>query len=147
MCFTRMQFFGWLFVFMVLPFFFYKVAWLLSSAPAAGTVCFMGKTINGQMSSTYPVIRFSSNGLDTVFFHGTDEAVYKPGEPLPVRYRKSNPEDARINSFTGIWQDTLIYALFPFILLLIIFLHPDIVPRGAKVIICKKPFIRLAAVE
>jgi len=139
----KWAFFSVLLGIFVLPFFLYNLAWLINSAPAAGTMCFMGKTINGQLSSSYPVIRFSTHGTDTVFFNGLAEAVFKPGDPIPVRYNTANPADARINLFAGIWQDTIIYAMVPFMLLLIVFLRPDIIPRGSVFVIGGSPFLRI----
>lgn len=126
-----------------LPFVGYKTLWLLKSVSATGTMCFMGKSLNGQFSSTYPVIRFNTPKGDTVFFNGLEQAEYKPGELVPIRYQKANPNDARINQFAGIWQDTLVYALVPFLLLLLVLLHPEIIPRGAKVVIGGKAFCKI----
>jgi hypothetical protein len=127
----------------VLPFFIGKLVWLYNSASATGAMCFMGKTQNGQFSSTYPVIKFSSNGKDTIFFNGNDGMECKRGDLIPVRFQKKNPADARVNEFTGIWVDTIVYAGIPFTILLIIFFHPDLIPRKSKIVIGKKPFIQL----
>jgi len=127
----------------VLPFFIYKMIWLYNSIPATGTMSFMGKTLNGQFSSEYPVIRFNTNGKNTVFFNGNEGAEFKVGELVSIRYQKNNFADARINQFTGIWLDTILYAIVPFTVLLVIFLHPGIIPRKSKIIVGKKPFIQI----
>ena len=142
---NRIQFLLILAAFFILPFFIYKIIWLVNSAPATGTMCFMGKSLNGQLSSTYPVIKLTSLTGDTIFFNGINEAIYQRGDRIPVRYQKNNPMDARINQFKGIWLDTIIYAMTPFIMLLIVFLHPDIIPRRSKIIIGKNPFIKMYA--
>jgi hypothetical protein len=57
-------------------------------------------------------------------------------------YQKNDPSDARINTFTCIWGDTLAYELGPFLIFLIILFHRDLVPKNAKVVLGKKPLIR-----
>jgi hypothetical protein len=140
---TKIQFAILLMALLVLPFFGYKAVWLLRSVPAMGTMCFMGKSLNGQLSSTYPVIRFSSLAGDTIYFNGADELAYKRGELIPIRYREGKPAEARIDSFAGAWLDTVIYAMVPFLLLLIVFLHPEIIPHRSKIIIGKKALVRI----
>ncbi len=104
-------------------------------------MCFMGKSIDGQFAHNYPVIKFSSNGRDTIFFNGTDELTYQKGEMVPVRFQEKNLQDARINSFKGLWMDTLIYALIPLLILVIIYFHPDLLPQDARVVLGFKPII------
>jgi Protein of unknown function (DUF3592) len=140
---TKLQFGVILMVLVMAPFIGYKAIWLLQSVPANGTMCFMGKSQNGQFSSTYPVIKFNTPKGDTIFFNGLEQAEYQPGQRVPIRYHKSNPHDARINQFAGIWQDTLVYALVPFVLLLMVLLHPEIIPRGARTRMGGKPFFRV----
>ena len=140
---TKIQFAILLMALLVLPFFGYKAVWLLRSIPAKGTMCFMGKSLNGQLSSTYPVIRFRSLKGDTIYFNGANELMYERGEIIPVRYQESMPAEARIYSFAGLWLDTVIYALVPFLLLLIVFLHPEIIPRRSKIIIGKKALVKI----
>jgi hypothetical protein len=96
-------------------------------------MCFMGKTLNGQFSSNYPVIRFILPAGDTIFFNGLEEAQFVPGAAIPVRYQKNNPADARINGFAGIWQDIIIYALAPFVMVLLALLHPGIIEKNARI--------------
>ncbi|MEO5593769.1 MAG: DUF3592 domain-containing protein [Chitinophagaceae bacterium] len=127
----------------VLPFFIYKAVWIIRALPATGTMCFMGKSLNGQFSSEYPVIKFSSTGKDTVFFNGSEGVQLQPGQQVPVLYHKNNPSNARVYTFEGIWVDTVINAAIPFVILLIVFLHPNLIPRTSKIIIGKRPFIQL----
>jgi len=126
----------------VLPFFLYKLIWMYNAVPATGTMCFMGKTLNGQFSSEYPVIKFTVSGKDTIFFNGSDGMQLKRGDLVPVLYYKSNPATARVNTFAGIWVDTIVDASIPFVILLIVFLHPGIIPRKSSIRIGKKPFIQ-----
>jgi len=127
----------------VLPFIGYKLIWIIRAERATGTMCFMGKTLNGQFSSEYPVIKFTSTGRDTVFFNAAEGVVLKPGEQVPVLYYSDRPSGARVASFQGLWVDTLIYASIPLVLLLIIYFHPGIIPKNATIQVGKKPFIRL----
>ncbi|MBZ5855584.1 DUF3592 domain-containing protein [Flavihumibacter profundi] len=107
----------------------------------------MGKTINGQLTSTYPVISFSSTGKDTVWFNGQDDLVYTPGQPVPVRYLQHDPTDARINTLYSLWIDVLIIAGVPCLMVLLIYLHRSIFPKGTKFLIGKKPFFQVIPVE
>jgi len=127
----------------VLPFIAYKLIWIIQAEHTTGTMCFMGKTLNGQFSSEYPVIKFSSTGNDTVFFNGAEGVTLKPGERVPVFYYKNDLPGARMASFQGLWVDTIIYASIPLVLLLVIFFHPGIIPKNASILVGKKPFIRL----
>ena len=140
---TKIQFGILMMLLVILPFVGYKGLWLLRSVPATGTMCFMGKSLNGQFSSTYPVIKFNTPKGDTIFFNGLEQAEYQPGERVPIRYQKNNPIDARINQFAGIWQDTLIYALVPFVMLLMLLLHPEIIPRHSKIMIGSKRLLKV----
>lgn len=130
-----------LFFITVFPFPLYKLVWIARSKATTGTMCFMGKSIDGQFAHSYPVIKFSTNGRDTVFFNGTDELMYQKGESIAVRYQQNNPSNARISSFKGLWMDTLIYALIPMLILSIIYFHPDLLPQGASVKLGMKPVI------
>ncbi|MEO5684413.1 MAG: DUF3592 domain-containing protein [Chitinophagaceae bacterium] len=127
----------------VLPFFIYKAVWIIRAVPATGTMCFMGKSLNGQFSSEYPVIKFTSTGKDTVFFNGSEGIQLQPGQQVPLLYNKKNPATARVYTFKGLWVDTIINAVVPLVILFIVFLHPDLIPRRSKIIIGKKPFIQL----
>jgi hypothetical protein len=73
---SKNQFFGILFTLLFTPFLAYKIVWLYGSEKADGKMRFMGKTINGQMTSVYPVISFST-GADTVWFDGEGNMATK----------------------------------------------------------------------
>ncbi|ULQ54636.1 hypothetical protein [Flavihumibacter fluvii] len=106
----------------------------------------MGKNISGQISSIYPVISFNA-GADTVWFNGEGDNEMMPGDTVPVRFQKNDIHDARINTFTGIWMDVIIIAGVPSLMLLLIYLHNGIFPKGTKFILGKKPFIQILADE
>jgi hypothetical protein len=143
MQFGKTSFIALLALVFVLPFIVYKLTWIARAEHCTGTMCFMGKTLNGQFSSEYPVLKFTSTGKDTVFFNGAEGLLLKPGEQIPVLYHKNNLSGARVASFQGLWVDTVIYTSIPLVLLLIIFFHRGIIPRHSTILIGKKPFIQL----
>jgi hypothetical protein len=145
---SRNAFFLLLFSLTILPLPIYKLIWLSSSREATGTMYFLGHGNLGSVLgiSTYPVIWFKS-GKDTVYFNGNVNIFLKPGEQVSVRYQNGDPSDAKVNSFTCIWGDTLAYDLGPILIWLIIFFHPDLVPRNRKVLLGKKPWVKFVEAE
>jgi len=131
---SRHSFFLLLLIIILLPLPMYKLFWLAGSSETTGTMYFTGHGNFGSVLgiSTYPVIWFKQ-GRDTIFFNGNVNIPLKPDEKVSVRYQKKNPSDAKVNSFTCIWGDTLAYELGPFLIFLIVFLHPDLVPKKAKI--------------
>ena len=96
--------------------------------------------------STYAVIRYKA-GSDSLYFNSNVNLDLKPGEIVSVLYKKNNPSDAVLNDFVSIWIETLVYALFPVLILLVLFLMPErfdpIIPKKSKVMLGKKPFIQI----
>jgi hypothetical protein len=131
-----------------MPFFAYKLLWLSTTKKANGTVYFIGHGDLGSVLgiSTYPVIQYKA-GSDTVEFKGNMNLDVKPGEIVPVRYQENNPSDAKINTAICLWGDTMAYAFFPVIVLLILFFIPErfdpVIPKKSRIRIAKKPFIRI----
>jgi hypothetical protein len=140
---SKIQAFLFCLILLILPVLSYKLLWICNSHATNGTMCFMGKSQDGQMVREYPVIRFSSNGRDTVFFNGTENANFNAGVTVPVRFQKSNPSAARINNFTGIWMDTVLYISVPLVFLIIVFLHPDIIPGKSKIALGLHPLVKI----
>ena len=140
---SRNSFFILLAALVLLPLLMHKLIWLAGSRETTGTMYFTGHGNLGSVLgiSTYPVIRFMS-GKDTLYFNGNINIPLKEDEKVSVRYQKSNPPDAKVNTFSCIWGDTLAYELGPFLILLIVFFHPDLVPKKAKVLVGKKPFLQ-----
>lgn len=145
---SRNRFFLLLFTISIVPFFAYKLAWLAGTKKTNGIVYFIGHGNLGSVLgiSTYPVIQFKT-GKDTIEFKGNINLDINPGAIVSVRYRKNDPADAKINTAICIWGDTLAYAIFPFIVLLIIFFIPErfdpIIPAKSKILLGKKPFIKI----
>jgi len=125
------------------PFVAGNLWWLAHSKATQGMMTFMGKRQDGQFFTSYPVIKFTTDGHDTIFFNGTEEAKYRRNESIPIRYNLKHPADARINDFGGIWGNSAFYAAVPFCMLVVAFLHPAIIPRKKKIVIGKNPFLRL----
>lgn len=131
-----------------MPFFAYKLIWLATTKQTNGIVYFIGHDNLGSALgiSTYPVIQFKA-GRDTVEFNGNINLDINPGDRVSVRYQMSDPSDAKINAAICIWGDTLAYAFFPVLVLLIIYFIPDrfdpIIPKKSMILIGKKPFIKI----
>ena len=52
--------------------------------------------------------------------------------------RKDDPSDAKVNTFSCIWGDTMAYEFGPLLIFLIVFFHPDLVPKKTKVLARKE---------
>jgi hypothetical protein len=140
----RRSFFLLLFVVMVLPLPLYKLIWVAGSTVTTGNMDFVGHGNLGSVFgiSTYPVIRFKHGGR-TLYFNGNVNIPLKENQPVSVRYHESDPEDAKINEFSSIWGDTLAYTLGPLLIFLVIFFHPDLVPKDARILLeMRRPWIR-----
>jgi hypothetical protein len=126
-----------------LPIPIYKLLWLATSTETTGTMYFLGHGNLGSVLgiSTYPVIWFKA-GHDTIYFNGNVNIPLKEGERVSVRYQKSDPDDAKINTFSCIWGDSLAYELGPVLIFIIIFFHPDLVPRKSRILLGTKPIIK-----
>ena len=143
MRFSKTAFLCLLLIVLLSPLIIYNTVWITRARKATGTMCFQGKTLNGQFSTEYPVIKFSSNGRDTVFFNGAETIAYKAGLQVPVLFPAQYPAEAKVASFAGLWLGPLLYLVVPLVLLLIVYLHPGIIPRHAVIVIGKRPFIHL----
>ncbi|MFT3822743.1 MAG: hypothetical protein QM731_02440 [Chitinophagaceae bacterium] len=143
MIFRKTTFFLLLFLISIAPFVGYKLVWLANSRKAIGTMQFKGKSITGLFEHRYAVISFMA-GKDTVWFNGADDVFFEDGTTVPVRYQKNDPSDAKISSFFTLWADTLVYASIPVVILLMLFLHPAVVPWRAKIRVTRrKPYLLL----
>ena len=134
------------FIFLVIvtaPFLIPKIIWLSNSATATGTMRFVGKSYTGQLIHVYSEISFPAAN-DTFWFDSNDNTIYEVEEKVPVRYQKNNPPDAKVNIFSNIWSDTVIYGAGPLVILVLIFFHPKGIPRHLKFrLSLNKPFIRV----
>ena len=104
----KSTFFVALFVILILPFLLHNFFWIVMSREINGSMRYVGKSTSGQLSKEFSVIRFFIE-KDTVWFNGMDNYFFKKDEVVPVRYQVNEPVDARINSFVGLWGDTIMY--------------------------------------
>ena len=139
---SRTTFFCYVLLMVTAPFIGHTLWWLAHSQTTTGSMRFVGKSYTGQLVHTYSVIRFFA-GRDTVFFNTNDNILFIPGQVVPVRYQIRNPAGAKVDMFVEIWGDTLVYGGMFVLLVIIVFLHPGIVPYRAKIWIgLQKPFLR-----
>jgi hypothetical protein len=126
----------------IVPLLVIKTAWLSKTTTATGVLSFegMGNALD-QMRSTYSVVSFEHDN-DTIWFNASPNLSFKPGDVVPVRYNKEDPNDAVLDTFAGIWLSTLLAGGIPLAILLIIFLNRHIVPYRSRVLLSRrKPFI------
>ena len=140
-----------LLVVLISPIIAFKLVWIANSTATLGKVYFRGNTLELDGSISSHLVILFKDGNDSITFNAPSTLPYEINDPVPVRYQKSNVSDARVNIFHRIWGDTLVYALWPFCVLAIIFLIPEkldpILPKNSKVVLGKRPFIRLILPE
>jgi hypothetical protein len=138
----RTPFFLALFGILLFPLLVHRILWLMHSERTTGIMAFETQgTLGDQITLTYSQIYFK-HGKDTIWFYGVAGLGLKKGQLVPVRYQPGNPADAKIDLFIALWGETLVYGGIPFLILLVIFLHPDVIPRRSRVLLtCKRPFI------
>ena len=142
MLFTRNAFFLFLLLLLTLPFLLPNILWLLRTEKTTGKVEGIGHASGISLGrDSYAYISFRV-GKDTVYFQGKDDN-YKDGDIVPLRYQKTNPEDARVASFYSIWGNTIAYCGVPLIFWIICFFAHDIIPKGSKIRLGNKPFIKV----
>jgi hypothetical protein len=121
-----------------------KLVWLLGSEKTIGIFAFpgLGNALD-QFPERSSYIYFIYRD-DTVWFKAPGRLDLAENSPIAVRFRKNNPQDAKIDNLRGIWLSTLVYGSLPFLVLIVTFLHPAIVPwRSRIVLIPRKPFIKV----
>ena len=144
---SRNQFFLLLLVLLVGPFYMSKILWLTGSRKAIGRALFMGHTLELQGNISQHLVILFNAGKDSVTFNTGDNLGFKVGGPVPVRYQKDNPSDARIDIPVCIWGDTWVDSLLPELFLLVLFLTPGrfdpLIPWNARIRIGIKPLIKI----
>jgi uncharacterized protein DUF3592 len=145
---ARNQFFLLLFFIVVTPFLAHKIIWLANSKQTTGSMWYTGHGNLGSALgiSTYSVIRYKA-GKDSLYFNSNINLDLKPGETVQIRYQKNNPSDAIADDFVSMWAETLVYAVFPVLILVVLFFMPQrfdpVIPKKSKVVLGKKPFIQI----
>lgn len=138
----RYVFFILLLCIAIAPYFLVRLFWIASAESTEGKVAFIGKDISAQIPRSYSVVRFSSNGNDTLFVNSTDGEILEEGQIIPVFYQASNPKKASIGTFMSLWLDATVYGIVIFLIIAIVFFHPEIVPYKSQIQLqWKKPMI------
>jgi hypothetical protein len=142
MLFSKNTFFFLLFLLLFSPIILPNLIWLLKSEKTTGKVEGIGQPTGISLGSdTYAYISFKA-AQDTFYFQGKDDN-YKAGDIVPLRYQPKEPGNAKVAAFWSLWGNTIAYCGVPLIFWVICFFAPDIVPKGAKVLVGKKPFLKV----
>lgn len=145
---SRNQFFLLLFALSMGVCFGYRVVWFATAKRATGVMHFVGHTLELQGNiSAHAVIRYKA-GKDSAFFNAAMNEELKPGQHVPVLYHESDPEDAQVDAFIGLWGQSMIFTIFPILVLMILFVTPDrldpVIPQKCKVLLFKeKKLVRI----
>lgn len=143
MAINRNSFFFGILLLITVPVLGYKVLWLMRAKKSTATFAFHGKEISGQLESKHAVMFFTADN-DTVFFNAVDNPTYSKGDQFPILYQPTNPQQASLINFDDLWMQTVILWGVPFIFLLIVFLHREIVPYNSKIeLSTKAPWIKV----
>lgn len=121
-----------------------KLLWLMQSKRTTGYFAFKGRG-NALEQIRVPFSEFYYKlGNDTVLFRGPGKLNFKAHTPVTVWYQPDDPKDAKVGTFFGLWGNTAVYGGIIFVIMLAVFIHPEIVPRSARLRLSyKKPFIQL----
>lgn len=144
----KTPFFLILFSLIAIPLLAPRLIWLARSRTAVGVMGFDGRgTAGEQIQLTYSNIYYQPD-KERIWFTGPPGLGYQEGDPVPVRYLPANVTDVRVNSLIGLWGDILVYGGIPELILLLAFLHPEVVPRGSGLLLTRKrPYIRLWSIH
>ena len=142
----RHVFFMVLLLLVITPYFATRLLWVISAKEVKGKVAFTGKDISAQIPRSYSVVRFSSNGNDTLFVNSTDGEILEEGETIQVLYYASNPKNASVGTFMSLWLDVTVYGIVMFLIIAIVFFHPEIVPYRSDIQLqWKKPVLKIVS--
>jgi hypothetical protein len=143
---SRNSFFVLLFIVFIGPLIANKIIWIFLSEKTFGRVLFKGRTIEVQGTSDHYVVKYRV-GKDSLFLNTADALDRQKGAIVPVRYQKKSPDDAYVNDLIGIWLTASIYALFPLLVLIVLYCTPErfdpLIPRNSIIEIGRKPFLKI----
>jgi hypothetical protein len=149
---TRNQFFLILFLIVIAPFLLTRLVWLANANKTKGKMAFVGHGDFGSAlgTSTYAVIDFKVGGK-TFSINSDLNSDLPRGEIVEVLYQKNDPADGIVNDFYSIWAKIIAYALFPVLVVVVLFIMPEkmdpIIPRKSKIFFGKKPMIKIIRSE
>lgn len=138
----RTKFFLALISIWVVPLVAYKCIWLMQSRKVNGIFAFesLGNALD-QIRFPHSEFWFR-NGKDTVWVIGPGGLHLKTGDVIPIRYIPGKETKAKVDNFKGIWMGTVVYGGIVLLLLLAIFLHPEIIPYRSRVkLMGRQPFV------
>jgi hypothetical protein len=140
----KIPFFLILFLSLTVPLVTPRLIWIARSRKTMGVMGFEGRgTAGEQIPLTYSNLYYVVGGA-RVWFTAPPGIGYKEGDPVPVRYLPARVLDARVDTLIGLWGDIIVYGGIPAFILLIFFLHPEVVPWGSGLLLTgKSPYIRL----
>lgn len=138
---NKHSFFFLLLGLIIAPFLILKIVWFATSAKTTGKVVGIGHYSGMSLGeSSYSLVEFSI-GKTIISFHGGEEDL-KEGDKVAVRYPKNNPEDAKLDTLlTNLESLSYMYVLLIF--WAILYVMPDLIPKNAKIMIGKKPFLKI----
>lgn len=140
----RNTFFLSLFAILLIAFAAGKLWWLTHAKKTTGVFVYQGR---GNALEQFRQIDYDAYyrlGDDTIRFKGEGNPRIKQNTVVPVLYQPANPQDARVYTFISFWGKTVTNGGILFAVLLVIFLHPAIVPRKSKLhLSLRSPFIQL----
>jgi hypothetical protein len=144
----KIPFFLILFSLIAIPLVVPRLIWLACSRRAVAVMGFEGRgTAGEQIPLTYSNLYYQP-GKERIWFTAPPGLGYKEGDSVPVRYLPASVTDARVDSCIGLWGDILVYGGIPEFILLIAFLHPEVVPWGSRLLLTlKRPYIRLWSIH
>lgn len=118
--------------------------WLLRSEKTMGVFVYQyeGNALDQFRENLFEV--YFKYGKDTVVFKEPGRLPLHKGDLMPVRFLPQHPEVAKTATFRSLWGSSVSYGGIFFAVLLAVFLHPEVVPRRARLKLTgKKPFIKL----
>lgn len=140
----RTKFFLALIAIWVIPLVTYRCIWLMQSRQVNGVYAFEGQgNVLEQIRFPHSEVWFKE-GNDTIWIKGPGGLHLKKGDIISVRYLPGSLENARLDTFIGIWGGTVIYGGIVLLLLIAIAFHPEIIPYRSKIVLMgKRPFLRV----
>ena len=142
----KFPFFLILFFLIGIPMVAPRLIWLARSRTVKGIMGFAGRgTVGEQLQQTYDYMYIPS-GDEKIWVNVSGGTGYQPGDSVSLRYLPSDGINARVNSLIGLWGDILVYEGIPELMLLISFLHPQVVPGGSKLRLSRRrPFVYICS--
>jgi hypothetical protein len=119
-----------------------RIIWLNNSRKTTGVFSFEGMGSAGERIRLSYSFLYFKYGNQKIWFEGPGHMPLKEGSIVPIRYQINNPADAKVDTFYGLWADVTVYGGEPILILICIFLHRGVFPRGSRIrLMLKKPFL------